>query len=75
MFYNSSTTLVSWAVPSETWVTGQNFIKKRLPQYLTEFYASRVQTNVQMILERHIISLAQIYSTDRANAYVLIISL
>jgi hypothetical protein len=72
VFYNSSTTLVSWAVPAESSLTGPNFIRKRLrDKKLAEFYAPRGQTNVQMILERHMISLAQIYSTDRANGLLM----
>jgi hypothetical protein len=69
-FFKTETNLVSWATSLKDYNKTIDYIRT-LDNETASFYLPKGLTNVQMILERQIISLAQIYSSDRANRCAL----
>jgi hypothetical protein len=65
---STSIELVAWAVPANQMNETLDYIRT-LDNSTASYYATIGLTNDQMILERQFITLAQIYSSDRANAF------
>jgi hypothetical protein len=59
---------VAWGVLPADYDRAMNFIQS-LDNETRDFFLSKGMTMPQMVLERLFITLAQIYSADRANRY------
>jgi hypothetical protein len=66
--WKNNTDLIEWGVKSQDHEEIVNFIKANFTFEKATFLLERLTTIEQMILERQLILIAQVYTNDRANA-------